>query len=239
MLFAGNPLPMWVYDLETLRFIELNDAAVAQYGYSREEFVSLRIIDIRPAEDIRLLAGNLAQERPTLEECEICRHQLKNGQNILAQVTTHLLSWNGRASALVVAQDITARARAELALRESEERYRALFERNLAGVLRTTMDGRILECNQAMANILGFHSPREVQSLWVTGLFYSDQDLAKFNEKLKVDGRLTNFEMRLRRKDGSPAWLIANVSLMTQAPSGQQIIEGTFIDITERERASA
>ena len=66
LLFENNPLAMWVYDLQTLHFLEVNDAAVARYGYSRDEFLGLRITDIRPAEDIPLLTENLTHSfRPT------------------------------------------------------------------------------------------------------------------------------------------------------------------------------
>ena len=131
------------------------------------------------------------------------------------------------------------RRQSEEALRASEERYRLLFERNLAGVMRTTIDGRTLECNPALAHIFGFESPQEAMSQNPFDLFYSVEDRAKMIEKLEAEGSLTNFEMRGRRKDGSPVWLIASITLTTQAPSGQRIIEGTVIDITERKRAEA
>ena len=131
------------------------------------------------------------------------------------------------------------RKHAEQRLRESEERYRLLFERNLAGVFRTSVDGRVLECNQAMANILGFASPRDLLDRRLEELYFSDEDRADFLKQLAVEGRLTNFELRLRRIDGSPAWLIGNISLLPPAANGLQVIEGTLIDITERKLAEA
>jgi len=128
---------------------------------------------------------------------------------------------------------------AERELRESEERYRLLFERNLAGVFRTVMDGHVLECNQAMANILGFASPREIVDRHVGGLNFSDDDRAGIFERLKVERRLTNFEMRLRRQDGSPVWVIGNISLLPLTTTGLRIIEGTLIDITARKLAES
>jgi PAS domain S-box-containing protein len=138
---------------------------------------------------------------------------------------------------IYIGRDITERKRAEEAVRDSEERYRTLFERNLAGVYRTMIDGRILECNQAMANILGFNSPEEAKVFRGQDNYFSEWERTLLIEKLEAEGHLTNFEVLRRRKDGSPVWLLANLSLVTQAPSGQRIIEGTFIDITERKRA--
>ncbi|MGO8791168.1 MAG: PAS domain S-box protein [Terriglobia bacterium] len=131
------------------------------------------------------------------------------------------------------------RRQAETALRESEQRYRTLFERNLAGVFITTWDGRVLDCNQAMAKILGFESPREVRNIRVRDLYFSEQDRANFLERLEVKGSLTNFEQRLRRRDGSPVWLLGNISLTTQTAGGSPIIEGTLVDISKRRLAEA
>ena len=131
------------------------------------------------------------------------------------------------------------RRRAAEELSKSEERYRTLFERNLAGVFRTAWDGRILECNQAMAKILGVTTPGEVLNLRVQDLYFSNEDRADFLEKLETAGRLTNFELRLRRKDGSAAWLIGNIGLLPEAADGLRVIEGTLVDITERKLAEA
>jgi PAS domain S-box-containing protein len=129
-------------------------------------------------------------------------------------------------------EDITDRKRAEDALRESEKRYRLLFERNLAGVFRTRLDGRLLECNEAAAHILGYTSAQEALVLSATDFNPSAAHRAAFVARLKAEKRLTNFELELQRKDGSLVWAIANISL---DPSG--LIEGTLIDITERKRA--
>src|SRR5579884_3569323 len=80
LLFAANPHPMWVYDLETLRFLEVNDAAIDLYGYTRDEFLDMRITDIRPQEDLDRLAHNLNQARPALESSGRWRHTLKGGR---------------------------------------------------------------------------------------------------------------------------------------------------------------
>jgi hypothetical protein len=66
-LFAVNPQPMWVYDLETLSFLEVNDCAIAKYGYARDEFLAMRITEIRPEEDIPALVRNLARQRSEME----------------------------------------------------------------------------------------------------------------------------------------------------------------------------
>src|ERR1051326_9574160 len=78
-LFENNPLPMWVYDLETLAFLAVNDAAVHHYGYSREEFLSMTIKDIRPSEDVPALLGNVLKVDRGMDEAGVWRHRRKDG----------------------------------------------------------------------------------------------------------------------------------------------------------------
>ena len=234
LLFAANPLPMWVYDIETLRFLEVNDAAVAYYGYTRDEFLNMRTTDIRPAGYVDFDSEKLAQEKPTLDRSGPWRHQLKGGQIIRVEITTHTTEWAGRSAMLVVAQDITERLRSEEALRESEERYRLLFERNLAGVFRMTLYGRVLHCNQAMAQMLGYTLPQEVLAHRLQDFYFSEEDLSRFVNELVTMGWVTNFEMQMRRHDGTPLWVIANVSTKMEAPGDLRVMEGTLVDITVR-----
>ena len=119
-LFENNPHPMWVYDRKTLAFLDVNEASTAKYGYSREEFLNMTIVDIRPPEDLGRLMENLAQPRQPLERSEGWRHRLKDGTVIDVEITSHTIEIDGHESALVVAQDVTERKHAEEALRRSE-----------------------------------------------------------------------------------------------------------------------
>ncbi len=126
LLFVDNPLPMWVYDRETLKFLEVNEAAVVQYGFSREEFLAMRIPDIRPPEDIQRLLEDLAKQRPALQSSGEWRHRRKDSQVIDVQIVSHTLEFEGRKAALVVAQDITRRKRAEERTQHQLKRLAAL-----------------------------------------------------------------------------------------------------------------
>ncbi|MHB8655159.1 MAG: PAS domain S-box protein [Terriglobia bacterium] len=116
-----------------------------------------------------------------------------------------------------------------------EERYRLLFERNLAGVFRMTLDNRIAECNEACARILGYFSREELFPVHVSQVFADPKFQLATLDRLKREKVLTNYEMSLKRKDGGAVWVLANLSLIEKGGSGW--IEGTFIDITERKKA--
>ncbi|MEO7085766.1 MAG: PAS domain S-box protein [Gemmatimonadaceae bacterium] len=117
-LFASNPLPMWIYDLTSLRFLEVNDAAVLRYGYARDEFLGMTIKDIRLADDVPRLLSNVAEEREAWQHTSDWRHRRKSGQIIDVDITSHLITFNEQIAALVVAQDITERKRGEQGIRQ-------------------------------------------------------------------------------------------------------------------------
>jgi diguanylate cyclase (GGDEF)-like protein/PAS domain S-box-containing protein len=129
---------------------------------------------------------------------------------------------------------VTERKRVEQAIRESEKRYRLLFERNLAGVFRTTLPGRVLECNQAAASIFGYDSPEQVLAVPAVNLYYADADREAFLTKLKSEKSVMNQEMKFRRKNGDSAWVMLNGSLVDDDSGLASIVEATFVDITER-----
>ena len=133
--------------------------------------------------------------------------------------------------------DISGRRQIEEALRVSERRYRALFERNLAGVYRSTIEGRLLDCNEAFARIFGYASREEVlrQAAW--DFFVKPEDREAALAKLVERQSLTNYEICLKRKDGSHVWVLQNENLVEDSDGRLSVIEGTAIDISERKRA--
>jgi two-component system, sensor histidine kinase and response regulator len=239
LLFDANPLPMWVYDCETLRFLEVNDAAAIRYGYSRDEFLELRITDIRPAEDIALLAENLAKERPALERSGPWRHRLKDTRIIEVEVASHLIQWNGRRAAFVVAQDISDRRRAEKSLSESEERFRAAFEYAPFGMCLTALDGRYLQVNAALSQMLGYSGQELLAGAWQR--LTHPEDLVRSLEAVQqfTRDRATSveFEKRYVHKSGATIWVRLKISLVKNSEGVPLYFITHVEDITARRRA--
>lgn len=123
---------MWIYDLETLAFLDVNEAAVEKYGYSREEFLGMTLKAIRPVEDVPRLLANVAQLRPALQHSGQWRHRLKDGTVIDVDITSHTLTYNGRSAALVMAHDISQRLQTEAALQRLNRTYAVLSGINQA-----------------------------------------------------------------------------------------------------------
>jgi len=110
-LFELNPNPMWFYDLETLAFLRVNDAAIAKYGYSADEFAQMTIADIRPPEDLDRLQANVeavrSGEAEDVNESGAWRHATKDGRLLWVDITSHVTEFEGRPAEAVLVRDLS------------------------------------------------------------------------------------------------------------------------------------
>ncbi|MCX6546428.1 MAG: response regulator [Acidobacteria bacterium] len=231
-LFFGNPNPMWVYDLESLRFLAVNDAAVARYGYSQHELLSMTIQDTRPREDLPRLQENIAHApQHGLEQAGLWRHRRRDGSLIDVEIASHTLDFSARPAKLVLAHDVTARLQAEQALREGEVRFRATFEQAAVGLAHVALDGRWLLVNQRLCDIVGY-SREELLETTFQAITYPDDlapDLENARRLLAAEISTYSVEKRYVRKDGSLVWINLTVSLVRER-SGEP---GYFISVVE------
>ncbi|MEP6903329.1 MAG: PAS domain S-box protein [Actinomycetota bacterium] len=124
VLFENNPLPMWVFDAETLEFLAVNEAAVNHYGYSYQEFMSMNVTAIRQSGNIPARLENLSNSAGEIYTADLGKHRKKDGSLIDVEITSHDLIFGGRRSRLILVNDVTERRWAEEALRKSEEQLR-------------------------------------------------------------------------------------------------------------------
>ena len=131
-MFQSNPHPMWVYDLESLRFLAVNEAAVAQHGYTRDEFLAMSIADIRPPEDVAAMRAAVGTVSSGFSPAAVFRHRRKDGSTIQVEVSSHTITFDGHHAELVLAKDITARRMAEERVRYLNRVYAVLSDINQA-----------------------------------------------------------------------------------------------------------
>jgi diguanylate cyclase (GGDEF)-like protein/PAS domain S-box-containing protein len=215
-----------------------NAAASAVFGYGQDELAGAPIeLLIEPA------GGGAERLRPAgtlVRDLEMV-FRTRGGERVDVGVSLSPLRDERRTTvgAVLIARDVRARKRAEDALRESEERYRSLFERNQAGVFRTTIGGEILDCNDAFARILGFAGRDDGIGRNMLGHYADLRERAALVQKMRAAGALTEEEVALKRADGSPAWILANALLLPARGGAPEIIEGTVVDITQRKNVES
>ncbi|MBI3151235.1 MAG: PAS domain S-box protein, partial [Chloroflexi bacterium] len=145
--FKRNPLPMWIYDVETLGFLEINNAACLRYGYSRDEFLNMTLLEIRPAEDKDRLVQNVRENKDIYQRSAAWRHKEKGGKIFPVEIISYSVEYRGKDARLVAALDISERKHAEDELRTSEQNYRTLVENSESAIAVINKDGKILYTN--------------------------------------------------------------------------------------------
>jgi PAS domain S-box-containing protein len=206
LLFEQSPEPMFIWRLDTLALIDVNEATLRQYGYTREEFLAMTVLSIRPDEDAAPLMQRLEEidrKPPLFEGRGIWRHRTKDGTLIYVEISTVPLVHLGHRSMLVMAHDVTRHVHAEEALRATQQRYQALFQSDLAGMFVSKPEGRLQACNLAFARLLGFGSVLEALECDLTSLYPSTADRDALLDVVRRGGTLTHRRGRLVRRDGT------------------------------------
>jgi len=213
-----------------------NPACVEMFGYKKPLIGVPITIFFAPGsrEQVEEIVHHRIAGRPAPELYEAIGLR-GDGTTFAVELRVTPVEFEGKAGSQAILRDITGRKRMEADIRGSEQRYRLLFERNLAGVYRSTPDGRLLECNRAFANMLGFASPAEAMAQPGAAHPTDRQARERFLQRLRREGSLVNDENQVRRKDGSLIWIVENVSLISDE-DGEEILLGTAFDMTERRR---
>ena len=241
VLFESNPLSMWVFDVETLRFLAVNDAAVRHYGYTREEFLGMTIKDVRPAEDVDQLMSLLTTSVGDFGNISgTSRHRKKDGSVIDVEVNWHRLNFSGRPAKLVLANDITERQRAEEALAAERNLLRTLIDELPDRIYVKDTESRFLLNNKSHIAALGAESQEDMlgktdfdfrPAELAEGYFADDQNVIESGEAL-----INREEPTITESGENGLLLVTKVPLRDSQGKTSGLV-GISRDITDRKRA--
>jgi PAS domain S-box-containing protein len=242
-IFYKSPLPMWLFDTDTFKFLDVNEAAVKNYGYSKAEFLSMTIMEIRPAGAIAQTAELVRTNRNTGQYYGgVSQHLNKNGDMIYVQVESNLLNLDGRQVRLVQATDITTQLEHQLEVfeanckvKESEGNLRALFDSAIDGFV--LLDERCLVklFNPKASNSMKFNRDQSPFKIGRSIFDYVDTSRLTYFQGIinqVYQGHTVDYD-RMFRTDGTVSWIRYT---LTPVREGERIVGAciTGRDVTAR-----
>lgn len=234
-LFLQHPKPMWVYDRDTLGFLALNDAAIRDYGYSRQAFLAMTLMDICPAEDAPTLYARMQSPLVGHRDIGVVRQRKKSGDVVFVHLTAHTVEFSQREAVMVMAIDVTAEVLSKRALERQEAQFRQLHQ-SLGEVLwMASADGRtVLYVSPALERLYGM-SPAAMMAnpdLWIEAVHPEDAAIARASHAtLQAAGELS-CEYRICMPSGDVKWVSDRKRLLVDAEGLVTMMGGILEDIT-------
>ncbi len=195
ILIQKNPEPIFIYDKENLKFLEVNDAAINLYGYSRDEFLIMDLTDLYAPEDIQTLLDSFGDEASESRFSKPFRHRKKDGTNVLVEISKTSFNFKDREAHFNIVKDITSSSETE----KQNQMLKAIFAETDLIVFSTDASGFITFANHYVTEKLGFNNDEVLQSSFAslvidedrgiinTSIFQSHlKDAVVLNSKLKT-----------------------------------------------------
>jgi len=234
-LFQLNPIPLWLYDIETLEFLDVNEAALRHYGYSLQEFLGMTIKDIRPPEDIPLLEEKILHLiKSDNYSYGSFRHKKKNGENIYVDIKSNKVIYNNRRARLILAQDITEKIKTEEALSISEQRFKALVQEGADLINIIDFEGNYKYASPASATMMGV-DPEQISALNAFNFIHPDdrEMIVGALSSIVSEKRIKTGPFRFKDNTGEYRWLESVGTNLADDPAIKGIVVNSS-DVTER-----
>jgi len=239
-LLDAIPLPMWVFDLETFEFLEVNDAAVTRYGWSRDEFLARTARDIRPAEDIGLLEADVARVRDGIRDRSIgWRHVTRDGELLDIEITTSPVLFNGRPARLVLAHDVTEHRQLTRALESSDAQLQEAQAITEVGSWEVDLLSGTLNWSSQLYRLLGVAPGTEPTREMVLSITHPDDlgIMAAVFDAIDTGDDGPGCDLRIL-VDGESRWFHSRWRILREGGRATRAV-GTSQDITARKQDEA
>lgn len=236
-LFNLSPVPQWVYDFDTLAFLDVNEAAIIHYGYSRAEFLGMTIREVRPKEDLPSFDQMYCTEVvPGFFNKSFVRHQKKNGQLMSVCVEGNSVSFEGKNARLVMVIDRTGEIEAGKALEDSIKRFQIVSKATSDAIWDWNMQTGEVLWNQGIKGIFGYKEICSTEKWWQENVH--PEDLPKVLQKISllISSKKTKLKMeyRFRGADGSYRFILDRSFMIFNEERKAVRMIGSMQDITER-----
>ncbi len=238
LMFSANPYPMWIYDRNTLRFLQVNDAAVKAYGYTREEFLAMTVVGIRPEEEVSNFLEALRAAHEGYTRQGIFRHRRKDGSILISEIMAFGYDRDDSSREMVLALDVTERYRMEQAVRESEASMKTLIDNAPFGIAQSSIvDDRLRSANPALLRMLGGYSLEEALQLSISQQIYADpKERDRLIEVVQRSGRIQTWETSLRRRNGTPVPVSITGSITASDDETPAVFSTYIEDMTQQSK---
>jgi diguanylate cyclase (GGDEF)-like protein/PAS domain S-box-containing protein len=240
-LFELAPLPLLVIEERTLKIVAANEGALEKYGYARDEFLSMTILDLQVPEDREKVGQQLRERDPLKEAFFERRHVIKSGEVILTEVTARPFVFREQRARMLLVNDVTEQRRAQEALRDSEEQLRAMFNQASVGITISALDMHYVQVNDKYCDVVGYSRDELLRmSVRDVNLEENMEDATDYRRKLfSGEIRSSAREKQLRCKDGSRVWVSMATSVIRDENGAPKYFISVIEDVSERKRAEA
>ncbi|TWI83368.1 PAS domain S-box-containing protein [Lacibacter cauensis] len=239
-LFENNPLPMWIFDPHTFRFLAVNRQAVMKYGYSEAEFIGMTLYDIRPEEEHERLKGI----EPLIESFEgsqnrgVWKHITKAGNEILVEAWAQTIMFDGIEARLALLEDVTDKVHTENVVKASERRFRSLIENSFDLIVLLDASFRITYRSPSVNRTTG---RTDEDTIGTDALaFIHPEDIEKVGKAIKelmhAPGSTVKCLFRYQKKDGTYLWMEGTATNLLHDADVQSIVFN-YRDVSEKKEA--
>jgi PAS domain S-box-containing protein len=235
-LFEASPVPLMVYDAESLAILEVNPATIEHYGFSREEFLTMTVKDISPEEDVSRILPYSGNNPGRGEQSGLWRHRKKDGSSIQVEIRSHLIDWKGHRAKLVMVHDITDRLHAEEELKLQKAHFERLFESAPEGIALLDAKGDVHDVNKAFEQMFGFLKAEVVGcNIFDTTIRESEKEEALNSLEAVMGGMSIFIETQRTRRDGQKMD-VSIIAVPVDESHGEKMAYVLYRDITQKKK---
>lgn len=238
-LFNHSPIPKWLFDIETLDFILVNDAACTTYGYSQEEFLSMNLIDIRPEDDIKIMEDVLLSslDDGSYPKSIILDHRKKSGEIIKVKIEAKYVNYKGKKVKLAYAIDLTTELTIQKNLKVANSKLQLASEIAKLGYWTVDLSNSEIQWSEEVYKIFEVNPKTfELSVASIKNCFHPDEQLdfnPNYLAKFENDSIIEN-ERRIVTSSGKIKWVLIRQYLIKDTDGKLTRLDGIFLDITKR-----